>query len=1088
MSSQRSNRSDTSQRSQRSNTASSARTTDQAIPEGWKIVTKETEGGKFKKVLNSIDKKGYKGGQLTYRPKRPGEATNLLEIRMKHPAREVHWKAEEHQDLNHGIRHIKKEVQYKVARKDDERFKDLYEKLINPESMFTEEYLRLHEVSLDNLKDDKAKILYKEDIDGKWIVRADHRTRAWSVKESSQEKAIEAMKKHLGEFETNYDSTSWTRNEVWKDIDHCRREFYASAKVFRKTVDEGSGKKWIFRLSRPDETTIHKAIGDHRNETAEKLRHWINSRKIEYKRKTILHAPRALSTETIRPGWAEITRRGQEGGAFAQVVDYTKQKRLEGILHYNCDDAPSSVILQWIPKDPGKPTITIHKRRKDTAVKELMERFQEKEVDINSDDSYRPLVQCKYRDRSNPRNVSGAKVFCKSKSNGLMSGSTHKVRLEHPFWGFTKSGKTVQKAVQALVDHLTDYMPVTKETFRELFNRDFDQRGAEWERLLEVDDETEGEIFTSGKKENEVEAVIALSSLIENSRSTKGTKHTFRRGLNDDASGDFTEIEVKATTEGGAFRGLLSAVANHYNKQAKVYYSRKNKNITITIKTFEDGRPRVVFKLQSSSLALAARQTKFLFDFEEVSRNDEKYSRICDMIKENPQVTNGDGFRILRKKDEDSVYNQSPCWYIRVEHPEIGFQVHGKDQADAIENMELHLKYEKFTDKKPPSRDPEWKDVFRTLQPSYGLCEVFARTTSSGQHKVKVDHPIWGIQYMRGTGSMPEIAKDLYHFLQENESKARENFVFDIPKSYFEVRNQRTRSLEHDDKYKKARDSDEKGVFRPIFSIIRRNYKDKDIDVYYCSKPRGIKILYMDQFYKIEHHSEKFENLVPKVVQVLEFRRVSKTEKEYNALHNKLRSIQNERNFLIEPKLYMKELKNEKIKVEIKENMRWKENAGKKPGKLFAVKVDHPVIGFTTYGTKEEKARAEMLDHLEYHEITKQNYTSFQAFQGRNNEAFVRQIFADLEERYGWCRLFYRKKDDKYYLKVSHELKGPQYTVEKDSASETLKTMKELLEDDKEARKHDFVFERHRNGDPRDACRIWKPITENRGTRDQRVT
>ena len=43
------------------------------------------------------------------------------------PGRAIHWVAESHQDLNHGIRHIHKEVNYKIAREDDERFKELYQ-------------------------------------------------------------------------------------------------------------------------------------------------------------------------------------------------------------------------------------------------------------------------------------------------------------------------------------------------------------------------------------------------------------------------------------------------------------------------------------------------------------------------------------------------------------------------------------------------------------------------------------------------------------------------------------------------------------------------------------------------------------------------------------------------------------------------------------------------------------------------------------------------------------------------------------------------------------------------------------------------
>lgn len=49
---------------------------------------------------------------------------------------------------------------------------------------------------------------------------------------------------------------------------------------------------------------------------------------------------------------------------------------------------------------------------------------------------------------------------------------------------------------------------------------------------------------------------------------------------------------------------------------------------------------------------------------------------------------------------------------------------------------------------------------------------------------------------------------------------------------------------------------------------------------------------------------------------------------------------------------------------------------------------------------------------------------------------------------------------------MDHELKGPQYLVEKPSVKEALETLKELLEDDKEARKHDFAFEIHVNKDP----------------------
>ena len=59
-----------------------------------------------------------------------------------------------------------------------------------------------------------------------------------------------------------------------------------------------------------------------------------------------------------------------------------------------------------------------------------------------------------------------------------------KVRsVQHDFWGFTKTGGTVKKAAEALADHLTNYLPVNRETFEELFGREYGNGGEYWEKL-----------------------------------------------------------------------------------------------------------------------------------------------------------------------------------------------------------------------------------------------------------------------------------------------------------------------------------------------------------------------------------------------------------------------------------------------------------------------------------------------------------------------------------------------------------------------------------------------------------------------------
>ena len=55
--------------------------------------------------------------------------------------------------------------------------------------------------------------------------------------------------------------------------------------------------------------------------------------------------------------------------------------------------------------------------------------------------------------------------------------------VQHEFWGFTRTGGTVKKAVEALADHLTNYLPVNRETFEELFGREYDNGGEYWEKL-----------------------------------------------------------------------------------------------------------------------------------------------------------------------------------------------------------------------------------------------------------------------------------------------------------------------------------------------------------------------------------------------------------------------------------------------------------------------------------------------------------------------------------------------------------------------------------------------------------------------------
>lgn len=46
-------------------------------------------------------------------------------------------------------------------------------------------------------------------------------------------------------------------------------------------------------------------------------------------------------------------------------------------------------------EDSSEPTIVVHKHKRDLAVKELRERLQEKEVDVNSNNDYRSLAECK---------------------------------------------------------------------------------------------------------------------------------------------------------------------------------------------------------------------------------------------------------------------------------------------------------------------------------------------------------------------------------------------------------------------------------------------------------------------------------------------------------------------------------------------------------------------------------------------------------------------------------------------------------------------------------------------------------------------
>lgn len=77
--------------------------------------------------------------------------------------------------------------------------------------------------------------------------------------------------------------------------------------------------------------------------------------------------------------------------------------------------------------------------------------------------------------------------------------------------------------------------------------------------MCPVDDEAEGELFKSGKKESEREAVLALADEIKQSRGTKGSKHILHGKLEDDLTIDFSEIEVKkGETETGKFDDLLS--------------------------------------------------------------------------------------------------------------------------------------------------------------------------------------------------------------------------------------------------------------------------------------------------------------------------------------------------------------------------------------------------------------------------------------------------------------------------------------------------------------------------------------------------
>ena len=233
-----------------------------------------------------------------------------------------------------------------------------------------------------------------------------------------------------------------------------------------------------------------------------------------------------------------------------------------------------------------------------------------------------------------------------------------------------------------------------------------------------------------------------------------------------------------------------------------------------------------------------------------------------------------------------------------------------------------------------------------------------------------------------------------------------------------------------------------------IFSeVAHRNHGKENIRVLYCLKPQGIKgrvsghsvfagrslmlvsVEYRGQFYfKIEHNSEKLEDLVPKAIRFMQFKEVPRTDKVCKDLHDSgypffanteyvivdgSRSELERRNFSLHPRLYMKVMKkNREVKLDIKANRKRKDNEGRKYNKLLAIKgvflielctnpinsfssqVDHAEIGFTAYGKDTEQAKRSMLEHLDYKELTKRNQRSISALGGQDNQKLLEQIFA----------------------------------------------------------------------------------------------